>query len=97
MWAEASWADVCELWCWRTTASATGTSSGPWCLAAGEVELVERLLVDLEAELAGIHLDYQAKAAATQVGCLHVAGRRFGRFVPAAARIAPGTGRPRWP
>ncbi len=53
----------------------------------GQDRLVERLLVALEAELAGFHLEYQAEAAATQIGWLHVAGRRLDRYETAAERI----------
>ena len=50
-------------------------------------DLVERLLVDLEEELEGFHLEYQAEAAATEIGWLHVAGRRLDRYEAAAERI----------
>lgn len=36
--------------------------------ADGEVDLVERLPVDLEAELEGFHLEYQTEAAAARIG-----------------------------
>lgn len=86
--AETYWPDVCELVVWEDYGLGFRDELRPFeDVAEGEVDLVERLLVDLEAELAGFHLGYQAEAAATQIGWLHVAGRRLDRYEAAAARI----------
>lgn len=85
---ETYWADLCELVVWEDYGLGFRDELRPFVdVADGEVDLVERLLVDLEGELAGFHLEYQAEAAATQIGWLHVAGRRFDRYEAAAARI----------
>lgn len=85
---ETYWADLCELVVWEDYGLGYRDELRPFLdVAHGEVDLVERLLVGLEAELEGVHLDYQAEAAATQIGWLRIAGRRFSRYEAAAARI----------
>ena len=85
---ETYWADLCELVVWEDYGLGFRDELRPFhAVADGEVDLIEGLLVDLEAELAGFHLDYQAEAAASQISWLHVAGRRFSRYEAAAAQI----------
>ena len=60
----------------------------PWShVPAGQAELVEGVLLALEAECRAFHLDYPADQALEQLAWLAVAGRRFTRYVEVASRL----------
>lgn len=82
------WADLCELVVWEDYGLGYQDQPRPWRgVAAGEADLVEAILGDVEEELRRFHLHYQADEALAQIGWLHVAGRRFSAYERAASRI----------
>jgi len=54
---------------------------------AGQAELVEGVLLALEAECRAFHLDYPTDQALEQLAWLAVAGRRFTGYVEVASRL----------
>lgn len=86
--AEDYWADVCDLAVFEDYALDYQEETLPWRrVPAGHAELIEGLLLDLAAECRSHYLDYQAEEALQQLAWLAVGGRRFSRYVEAAARL----------
>ncbi len=86
--AEDYWADVCDLAVVEDYALDHGEETLPWRgVPAGHAELIEGLLLDLAAECRSHYLDYQAEEALQQLAWIAVGGRRFSRYVEAAARL----------
>jgi len=86
--AEDYWADVCDLAVFEDYALNYQEETLPWRgVPAGHAELIEGLLLDLAAECRSHYLDYQAEEALQQLAWLAVGGRRFSRYVEAAARL----------
>jgi hypothetical protein len=82
------WADLCELVVFDDYALDYQDETLPWTrVPAGQAELVERLLLSLEAECRTHHLDYPAEEARRQLAWLAVARRRFFRYVEVAGRL----------
>lgn len=86
--ADTYWADLCE-WCiWEDYGIRHRRDTAPFRGArADDVDAIERLLLDLEAEHRSYRLDYEADEALQLVAWLVVATRSFDRFVPAAERL----------
>lgn len=82
------WADLCE-WCiWEDWGIRYRHEAAPFGSAREcDVDLVERLLLELEAEHRSHRLDYEADEALQLIAWLAVATRSFDRFVPAAERL----------
>ena len=75
---EAYWADLCDLVVFEDYALEFKEETLPWShVPAGQAELVEGVLLALEAECRAVHLDYQADHALQPLAWLAVAGRRF--------------------
>ena len=86
--AEDYWADVCDLAVFEDYALDYQEETLPWRgVPAGHAELIEGLLLDLAAECRSHYLNYQAEEALQQLAWLAVGGRRFSRYVEAAARL----------
>ena len=86
--AEDYWADVCDLVVFEPYAVDHQEETLPWRqVPAGQAELIEGLLLDLAAECRSHYLDCQTEEALQQLAWLAVAGRRFSRYVDAAARL----------
>lgn len=85
---EDYWGDVCDLIVFEPYGLDYKEETLPWRHVAGdEAELIEGYLVNLATECASHYLDYQAEEALQQLAWLAVAGRRFTRYVEAAARL----------
>lgn len=85
---EAYWADLCDLVVFEDYALEFKEETLPWShVPAGQAELVEGVLLALEAECRAFHLDYPADQALEQLTWLTVAGWRFTRYVEVAARL----------
>lgn len=85
---EAYWADLCDLVVFEDYALEFEEETLPWHhVPAGQAELVEGVLLALEAECRAFHLDYPADQAREQLAWLAVAGRRFTRYVEVASRL----------
>ena len=82
------WADLCE-WCiWEDWGIRYRRETAPFRSAREcEVELVERLLLELEEEHRTHRLDDEADEALQLIAWLAVATRSFDRFVRAAERL----------
>jgi len=79
------WADLCELVVFEDCPLGYQEETLPWSrVPAGQAELVERLLLSLEAECRTYHLDNPAEEARRQLAWLAVARRRFSRYVEVA-------------
>jgi len=85
---EAYWADLCDLVVFEDYALEFKEETLPWShVPAGQAELVEGVLLAIEAECRSFHLDYPADQAIEQLAWLAVAGRRFTRYVEVASRL----------
>ena len=85
---EDYWADLCDLVVFEDYALEFEEETLPWThVPGGQAELVEGVLLALEAECRGFHLDYPADQALEQLAWLTVAGRRFTRYVEVASRL----------
>jgi len=85
---EAYWADLSDLVVFEDYALEFKEETLPWShVPAGQAELVEGVLLALEAECRAFHLDYPADQALEQLAWLAVAGRRFTRYVEVASRL----------
>lgn len=82
------WADLCE-WCiWEDWGIRHRRDTAPFRGASKrDVDLVEQLLLDLEAEHRSHRLDYEADQALQLIAWLAVATGSSDRFVPAAERL----------
>ncbi|MHB1613135.1 MAG: hypothetical protein ACYCXA_08710 [Actinomycetes bacterium] len=86
--AEDYWADVCDLVVFEDYALDYQEEALPWRrVPAGHAELIEGFLLSLASECRSHYLDYQAEEALQQLAWLAVGGRRFSRYVDAAARL----------
>ncbi|MGH9029561.1 MAG: hypothetical protein ACRDV4_08110, partial [Acidimicrobiales bacterium] len=85
---ENYWADLCDLVVFEDYALGFEEETLPWNhVPGGQAELVEEMLLALEAECRAFHLDYPADQALEQLAWLAVAGRRFTRYVEVASRL----------
>ena len=85
---EAYWADLCDLVVFEDYALEFKEETLPWShVPPGQAELVEGVLLAIEAECRSFHLDYPADRALEQLAWLAVAGRRFTRYVEVASRL----------
>lgn len=85
---EHYWQDLCEL----LAAEVYALTHQHETLAfqrvpAGQAELIETILLALAAEWRTAHQEYQADEALELVAWLHIAGRRYTRYVDAARRL----------
>lgn len=82
------WADLCE-WCvWEDWGIRHRRETAPFRDArTSDVDLVEQILLRLEAEHRSHRLDYEADQALQLLAWVAVATRSFDRFVPAAERL----------
>lgn len=82
------WVDLCE-WCiWEDWGIRHRRDTAPFRSARKcDVDLVEQLLLGLEAEHRSHRLDYEADQALQLIAWLAVATRSYDRFVPAAERL----------
>jgi len=82
------WTDLCE-WCiWEDYGLRHRRNTAPFLGARRcEVDMVERLLLDLAAEHRSHGLDYEADEAIQLIAWLVVATGSLDRFVPAAQRL----------
>ncbi len=86
--AEDYWADVCYLVVFEDYGLDYQEETVAWQrVPAGQAELIEGFLLSLASECRSHYLDYQAEEALQQLAWLAVAGRRFSRYVEAAARL----------
>lgn len=85
---EDYWADLCDLLVFEDYALGFEEETLPWFrVPSGQAELIESLLLGLEAECRGHHLDNPADEALCQLAWLAVARRRFTRYADVAARL----------
>ncbi|MGH9083745.1 MAG: hypothetical protein ACRDWN_10420, partial [Acidimicrobiales bacterium] len=85
---EDYWADLCDLVVFEDYALEFNEETLPWSHVPGrQAELVEGVLLALEAECRASHLDYPADQALEQLAWLAVAGRRFTCYVEVASRL----------
>lgn len=92
---EAWWQDLCELLVSEDYALTFEHETLPFRrVRAGDAELVEAILLDLAGEYRAAHLDYQADEALQLVAWLHLAGRRYTKYVEAAERLGSEHWRP---
>ncbi len=86
--AEDYWADLCDLVVFEDYGLDYEEETLPWLrVPAGQAELIEGFLLSLASECRSHYLDYQAEKALQQLAWLALAGRRFSRYVEAAARL----------
>jgi len=86
--AEVFWEDLCDLVVFEDYGLGHAEETLPWRnLPASQVEAVEGYLLGLASQCRSQYLDFQADEALQQLAWLAVAGRRFGRYVAAAARL----------
>lgn len=89
------WQDLCELMVCETHALTYEDDTLPFRrVPAGQAELVETILLGLEAEYRAAYEDFQADEAAQLVAWLHIAGRRYTSYVDAAHRLGSNHWRP---
>lgn len=82
------WRDLCELVVWEPYGLGYREETLPYGrVAASDVDLLEGILLGLEAELRRVYLDFEADEARQQLAWLHVAGNRVGRYQAAAERL----------
>lgn len=87
--------DLCELLVCETLALIHEDDTLPFRrLPAGQIELVETILLDLAAEYRAAYEDFQADEATQLVAWLHIAGRRYTSYVDAAHRLGSNHWRP---
>lgn len=86
--SEDYWADLCDLVVFEDYGLDYKEETLAWQrVPSGQVDLVGGFLLSLATECASHYLDYQAEEALQQIAWLAVAGRRFNRYVEAAARL----------
>ena len=93
-WADAGidpacyWQDLCELLVSEAYALTHRDETVPFLrVPAGQVELIETILLGLADEYRAAYQDYQADEALQLIAWLHIAGHRYTRYVTAARRI----------
>jgi hypothetical protein len=89
------WQDLCELMVCETHALTYEDDALPFRrIPAGQAELVETILLRLAEEYRAAYEDYQADEADQLVAWLHLAGRRYTKYVDAARRLGSDHWRP---
>lgn len=82
------WQDLCELLVSEVHALTHQHKTLPFQRApAGQADLIEAILVGLAEEWRAASHDYQADEALELVAWLHIAGRRYTRYVDDARRL----------
>jgi hypothetical protein len=82
------WADTCDLVVVEDYGLGFKEETQPWLhVPAGQAELVEDYLNELERECRAAYLDYPADKALQQLAWFAVASRRFSRYAEVAARL----------
>jgi len=85
---EHYWQDLCELLVAEVYALTHQHETLPFQrVAAGQADLIEAILLGLADEWRAAYHDYQADEALELVAWLHIAGRRYTRYVDAARRL----------
>jgi len=85
---EHRWQDLCELLVAEVYALTYQHDTLPFQhVPAGQAELVETILLGLAEEWHAAYQDHQADEAVQLVAWLHIAGRRYTRYVDAAGRL----------
>jgi hypothetical protein len=86
--SEDYWADLCDLVVFEDHGLEYQEETLPWRGVPGDqADLIEGHFLSLASECRSHYLDYQADEALQQLAWLAVAGRRFTRYVEAAARL----------
>lgn len=86
--AATYYGDLCELLVWEKFGLGFRHDTLPFeRVGADEIDLIERILLDLEREHRAVHLGWEADEAACQIAWLLVATERVDRFEAAARRI----------
>lgn len=100
-WADAGmdpvdyWQDLCELMVSEVHALTYRDDTLPFRrVPAGQAELIEDILLGLASEYRDAYEDYRADEALQLVAWLHLAGRRYRRYVDAARRLGSDHWRP---
>lgn len=89
------WQDLRELMVCETHALTYEDDTLPFRrVPAGQAELIETILLALEAEYRAAYEDFQADEAVQLVAWLHLAGRRYTRYVDTARRLGSDHWRP---
>ncbi len=89
------WQDLCELMVCETHALTYQDDTLPFRrVPAGQADLVETVLLDLASEYRAAYEDHQADEVVELVAWLHVAGRRYTKYVETAHRLGSDHGRP---
>ncbi len=82
------WADIGDLVVFEDYGLGFKEETRPWLhVPAGQAEVIEDYLTQLERECRAAFLDYQADEALQQLAWLAVAGRRFSHYVEVATRL----------
>ena len=85
---EHYWQDLCELLVSEVYALTHQHETLPFRrVPAGQADLIEAILLGLAEEWRAAYDDYQADEALELVAWLHIAGRRYTRYVDAARRL----------
>lgn len=86
--AAVYWRDLCELRIWEPYAIDHGNTTAWFASAnAGDVDLIESILVDLEAEHRKVILDWEADEALQALPDLYIATGTHDRYVAAAEQL----------
>lgn len=89
------WQDLCELLVCETHALTYDDDTLPFRhVPAGQADLVETILLSLEAEYRAAYEDFQADEAVQLVAWLHLAGRRYTEYVDTARLLGSDHWRP---
>lgn len=93
--SEAYWRDLCELLIWEPYA-VDYRYEDAWFRAARatDIDVIEAILLDLEAEHRAAVLDYEADAALGAIADLYVATNARDRFTSVARRLGSRAWRP---
>jgi hypothetical protein len=89
------WQDLCELMVCETHALTYEDDTLPFrWVPPGQAELIETILLALEAEYRAAYEDHQADEAVQLVAWLHLAGRRYTKYVDTARLLGSDHWRP---
>ncbi|MBW3605780.1 MAG: hypothetical protein KY460_12910 [Actinobacteria bacterium] len=93
--ADVYWRDICELVVWEPYGLGFQSETRPFVHAgAVHTPVIVAHLRDLDAQLRALHLTYQADEARQQLAWLHIATRKFDRFVETATLLGSDHWRP---
>ncbi len=85
---EHYWQDLCEVLVSEVYALTYEHETLPFQrVPAGHADMIEQILLTLADEWCAAYQDYQADEALELIAWLHIAGRRYTRYVDAAARL----------